>query len=57
MADQVVISGKSREEIAHQMAIQILMGVEGKQLKDLSRKDYLQAHYDSLSVLNFNQPK
>jgi hypothetical protein len=53
---QVVISGKSHAEVAHQMALELLTKLEGKTLTEISRKDYLKAHYDCVMVLAGNSP-
>ena len=56
MADQVVVSGKSQAEVAHQMAVELLTRLEAKTLTEISRKDYLKAHYDCVRVLAGNSP-
>jgi hypothetical protein len=52
----VQVTGKSKYEVAHEMAIQILVSVEGKNWSTIKREDYLKAHYDALVVLDGNAP-
>jgi hypothetical protein len=47
----IQVTGKSKEEVAHQMAIQILVTVENKKLSGMSRKEYLDAHTDAVHAL------
>ena len=58
MADkiEVEVTGKSPAEVAHQMAIQILINVETKKLSQISRKDYLNAHVDAVLALRGSRP-
>jgi hypothetical protein len=48
----VQVTGRSRYEMAHQMAIQILTAIEGRALQSVSRLEYLRAHYDCIRVLS-----
>jgi len=52
----IQVSGKSKYEIAHEMAIQILLNVEKKSWGDFNRIDYLQAHRDALRILDGGYP-
>ena len=52
----VEVTGKSKYEVAHQMATEILFSIEGKNWSNITRKDYLKAHYDALRVLESYQP-
>lgn len=56
MADEIVVSGKSAAQVAHEMAIQLLVSVENKTLKGLPRKEYLQAHADCVLALRGSRP-
>lgn len=53
MADkvQVEVLGKSSAEVAHQMAIQILITVEGKKWEQITRKEYLNTHAQAVDAL------
>jgi hypothetical protein len=53
MADklEVEVTGKSKAEVAHQMAIQILFSVESKKWGQFSRTEYLNAHADAVDAL------
>jgi hypothetical protein len=48
---EVEVLGKSTAEVAHQMAVQILVTVEGKSWEQVTRKDYLNAHADAVDAL------
>ena len=54
MADkiEVDVTGRSKYEIAHLMAINILTVIEKKKLADVSRKDYLTAVAQSIDALH-----
>ncbi len=52
----VQVTGKSEAEIAHQMAIQILVTVENKSLSKITRSEYLNAHVDSVYALRGSRP-
>jgi hypothetical protein len=55
MADgktEVQVTGRSKYEMAHQMAIQILTSIEGRSLESVSRAEYLQAHRDCIQALS-----
>ena len=58
MADKVdvEVTGKSKYEVAHEMAMQILLTVESRKWGSFNRADYLKAHYDALMVLEGNSP-
>ena len=53
MADKldVEVTGKSKYEVAHLMATQILFSVENKKWDGITRQEYLKAHYDALRAL------
>ena len=51
-ATEVQVTGRSKYEMAHQMAIQILTAIEGRALQSVSRLEYLRAHHDCIRVLN-----
>ncbi|MCS3895815.1 hypothetical protein M2171_004948 [Bradyrhizobium japonicum USDA 38] len=52
MADQdVQVTGKSRYEVAHEIAIQILFNCEKKRWENISRKDLLHAVADAYDAL------
>jgi hypothetical protein len=53
---EVQVTGRSRYEMAHQMAIQILTAIEGRALQSVSRSEYLRAHYDCIRVLSGMSP-
>jgi len=59
MADtvDVQVTGKSKEEIAHQMAMHLLINIGGKKLSEISRKDYLNAHVDAVLALSGSRPR
>ena len=59
MADvEVKAIGKSEAEVAHQMAMHLLMNVQGsKSLKDITRDEYLNAHVDAVYALRGSRPK
>ena len=50
------VTGRSRYEMAHQMAIQILTAIEGRALQSVSWPEYLRAHYDCVRVLSGMAP-
>jgi hypothetical protein len=47
----VQVTGKSPAEIAHNMAREILIAVENKSLKNVTRAEYLNAHADAVDAL------
>jgi hypothetical protein len=49
---EVQVTGRSKYEMAHQMAIQILTAIEGKNLQNVNRMEYLRAHHDCIQVLS-----
>lgn len=53
MADkvEVAVPGKSRYEVAHQIALNIITVVEQKKLAEVSRKHYLHAVADAWDAL------
>jgi hypothetical protein len=53
MADKidVQVTGKSMAEVAHTMAHHILVAIERKNWTEISRKDYLNAHAQSVEAL------
>jgi len=57
MADiEVKAIGKSEAEVAHEMAIEILLNVEGKSFKAIARAEYLNAHVDAVHALRGSRP-
>ena len=52
---EVDMTGRSRYDIAHLMAIQILTVIEKKKLEQVSRTEYLNAHADAIKALNGGQ--
>lgn len=55
---QVEVTGKSKYEVAHHMAIQMLISIEKKKWGGgFSRQEYLRAHYDAMMVLSGIEPK
>lgn len=59
MADiEVKAIGKSEAEVAHEMAMHLLMNVQSnKSLKDVTRAEYLNAHVDAVMALRGGRPK
>ncbi|MET4319297.1 hypothetical protein [Bradyrhizobium sp. RT5a] len=52
MADaEVQVTGKSRYEVAHELAIQILFSCEKKNWSQISKKDLLHAVADAYDAL------
>lgn len=51
----VELGGKSKYEVAHEMAREILYSLENK--SKVSRAEYLQAHYECIRILNGASPK
>jgi hypothetical protein len=53
MADKldVQVTGRSKYEVAHQMAINILEVIGKKKLNEVSRKDYLNAVSEAIDAL------
>ena len=49
---EVEVTGRSKYEIAHQMAFNILTIIEKKKLSDVTRKEYLTAVANSIDALN-----
>ena len=47
----VAVTGKSKYEAAHQMAHLILVTIEGKEWKQVNRKDYLNAVSEAIDAL------
>lgn len=56
MADTPDIGSPSKYKVALDMAVTILLTLEKKQWGQISRKDYLQAVYESIRVLNGIEP-
>jgi len=53
----VQVTGKSEPEVAHQMAMHLLVSVQGaKSLKDVTRSEYLNAHVDAIYALRGSRP-
>lgn len=52
----VQVTGKSEAEIAHAMAREILLVIEGKSLKNITRAEYLNAHVDAVYALRGSRP-
>jgi hypothetical protein len=59
MADKLdlEVTGKSKYEVAHQMASQILFSIEKKKWDNVTRTEYLRAHYDAMRVLELYLPE
>ncbi len=54
----VQVTGKSEPEVAHQMAMHILISLQGsKSLKDITRSEYLNAHVDAIYALRGSRPE
>lgn len=53
MAEKVHVDlgGKSKYEVAHTLALQIITVIEGKNLADVSRQHYLHAVADAIDAL------
>ena len=49
---EVDMTGRSKYDIAHLMAIQILTVIEKKKLEQVTRQEYLDAHADAINALN-----
>jgi hypothetical protein len=49
---EVDVTGRSKHEIAHLMAIQILTVLEKKKLEQVTRQEYLTAHADAVNALS-----
>jgi hypothetical protein len=49
---EVDMTGRSKYDIAHLMAVQILTVIEKKKLEQVSRTEYLNAHADAIIALN-----
>jgi hypothetical protein len=60
MADtmEVEVTGKSKYEVAHEMAVQILTILEGKKWGQggITKAEYLKTHYECIRVLGQNNP-
>jgi len=54
---QVEVTGKSPAEVAHQMAMHLLINIGGKKLSEISKKDYLNAHVDAVYALQGSRPE
>jgi hypothetical protein len=54
MADklEVEVTGKSKYEVAHNVAINILTILEKKKLSDVTRKEYLHTVADAIDALH-----
>jgi hypothetical protein len=54
MADklEVEVTGQSKYEVAHKMAINILTHMEKKKLSDVTRKEYLTAVAQAINALH-----
>ncbi|SRR5260221_13304835 len=52
----VQVTGKSEAEIAHNMAREILISVESKSLKQITRSEYLNTHVDAILALRGSRP-
>ncbi|KYK47670.1 hypothetical protein A1D31_30100 [Bradyrhizobium liaoningense] len=54
LADKVNVElgGKSKYEVARQMADTILFSIEGKRMDGITRKEFLKAVEDCMTVLN-----
>jgi hypothetical protein len=48
---QVEIGGQSKYEVAHRIAINIIKEIEKKQLRDVTRQQYLHAVADAIDAL------
>lgn len=48
----VEVTGKSKYEVAHQMAVQILTAIEKKKWEQVSRQEYLEAHSQAVAGLD-----
>jgi hypothetical protein len=48
---EVEVTGKSKYEVAHQIAFNILTVIEKKKLEQVSRTDYLNAVADAIRAL------
>lgn len=53
---EVKVTGKSDAEVAHEMALQILLTVENKSLGRITRAEYLNAHVDAVYALRGSRP-
>jgi hypothetical protein len=53
---EVEVTGKSKYEVAHQMAHNIITLIEKKKLSEASRHKYLTAVFQSIIVLNGGWP-
>jgi hypothetical protein len=49
---EVDMTGRSKYDIAHLMAVQILTVIEKKKLEQVTRQEYLNAHGDAIMALN-----
>jgi hypothetical protein len=49
---EVEVTGKSKYEVAHQMAFNILTVIEKKKLSEITRKEYLTAVSQSIDALH-----
>jgi hypothetical protein len=49
---EVDVTGRSKYEIAHLMAVQILTVLEKKKLEQATRQEYLNAHAEAIIALN-----
>lgn len=58
MADKidVEVTGKSKYEIAHLIALNIFHSIEKKKMGEISRKDYLNAVADAIDALHGIRP-
>lgn len=59
MADKidVEVTGRSKYEIAHQIAINIISGCEDSSISKVGRKHYLNAVADAIDALHSIRPK
>lgn len=53
---EVEVTGKSKYEVAHQMAHNIITLIDKKKISEVSRQHYLQAVSESTTVLNGSWP-
>jgi hypothetical protein len=56
VADRVEIGGKSKYEMARELADLILLTLEKKEYKSLSRQEYLKTVYECIRVLDGHRP-
>jgi hypothetical protein len=53
---EVEVTGKSKYEVAHQMAHNIITLIDKKKISEVGRQDYLRAVSESMTVLNGGWP-